>query len=234
MRGSDVPTVPGVRLLVVRHGESTWNAAGRWQGQADPPLSPKGEDQALSAAEALAINRFDRVFSSDLTRARRTAQIMAARLKLAEVLLDPGLREIDVGEWSGLTRPEIELRWPGAREEWSEGRLKAAPGGESVEALTARVNSALQRIIGIVRAAPNGKYHGRQARQDSSANVLIVSHRRAISALEQSLGARPLRPGHLSGRWFDCSPDGSLRAADAVHLLGEPASVEPAVGDSNA
>ncbi|MBA2326593.1 MAG: histidine phosphatase family protein, partial [Actinobacteria bacterium] len=70
------------RLFLVRHGESTWNADGRWQGQADPPLSALGEEQACDAAARLAAGGFSRVVASDLQRARRTAEILAEALGL--------------------------------------------------------------------------------------------------------------------------------------------------------
>src|SRR5688572_19392365 len=100
------PTFTGVpepprRLLLLRHGQSTWNADGRWQGQADPPLSPLGEEQARDAARRLAPGQFSRVLASDLRRARQTAEILADALRLP-VEVDPDLREIDVGDWQGL------------------------------------------------------------------------------------------------------------------------------------
>src|SRR3954447_4283030 len=129
------------RLLLLRHGQSEWNAAGRWQGQADIPLSARGEEQAAEAAERLAGRggaRFTVVVASDLQRTVRTAEIMAATLGIASIERDAGLREFDVGEWSGLTRPEIEQRWPGQLDEWREGRPTPNPGGESPDHLTPR------------------------------------------------------------------------------------------------
>ena len=99
------------RLLLVRHGESTWNADGRWQGQADPPLSALGEQQAADAAAH--VDAVDAVWSSDLARARRTAEIIAHE-RGVDVRIDARLRERDAGEWQGYTRAEIEERWPGA------------------------------------------------------------------------------------------------------------------------
>jgi len=98
-------------LWFARHGQSTWNAEGRWQGQADPPLSALGRVQAEALAEALAGAGIALLAASDLARARETAAIVGARLGLAPVL-EPALREHDVGAWSGLTRTEVEARWP--------------------------------------------------------------------------------------------------------------------------
>src|SRR5687768_13103713 len=94
-----------IRLLLVRHGESTWNAQSRWQGQADPPLSPLGERQAEEAAERLAQTAsITEIWTSDLVRARRTAELIATQLGVPDVREEPRLRERDVGSWSGLTR----------------------------------------------------------------------------------------------------------------------------------
>src|SRR5262245_40290829 len=82
------------RLLLVRHGQSTWNADGRWQGQGDPPLSPLGERQAAEAAER--VQAMDALWSSDLRRAWQTAEIIGARASLA-VHLEGRLRERDAG-----------------------------------------------------------------------------------------------------------------------------------------
>src|SRR5436309_8138951 len=98
------------RVLLVRHGQSEWNAVGRWQGQADPPLTDLGRQQARAAAHSL--GSLDAVFASDLQRATETAVIVAAQLGIGPVVLDPDLRERDAGEWSGLTRDEIHERYP--------------------------------------------------------------------------------------------------------------------------
>lgn len=214
----DAPS-PATRLMVIRHGESEWNALGRWQGQADPELSARGEEQAAQAAAALAGVPIDRVVSSDLSRARRTAAIVAGRLGVTAIGVDAGLREVDVGEWGGLTRPEIEARWPRLLAAWSEGRLEATPGGETLTALRARVTSAVSRIV-----------------EAGGATILVVSHRRAISALEESCGVRPVRAGHLAGRRFTWCPPGSLDPGEPLDLLAEVATPqtagEPALPDT--
>ncbi|CAN5838405.1 hypothetical protein BH23ACT12_BH23ACT12_23820 [soil metagenome] len=204
---SDAPA-PATRLLVVRHGESEWNALGRWQGQADPELSARGEEQAAQAATALAGIPIDRVVSSDLGRARRTAAILAEKLGVTAIAIEAGLREVDVGEWSGLTRRQIEARWPRLLAAWSEGRLEATPGGETLTALRARVTSAVSRILQD-GGATNGE------------TILVVSHRRAISALEESSGVRPVRAGHLAGRRFAADESGVLQPGEPLDLLAE-------------
>src|SRR5438093_548398 len=100
------------RILLVRHGQSVWNADGRWQGQADPPLSDVGVDQAAAAADSDAVDGVRALYSSDLERARHTAQLLGVRLGLDPVV-DVRLRERHAGGWEGCTRAEIEAGWPG-------------------------------------------------------------------------------------------------------------------------
>ena len=89
------------RILVVRHGQSVWNADGRWQGQADPPLSELGQSQAASASARIGL--VDGIYASDLLRAHHTAEIVAAPIG-SDVALDPRLRERAAGDWEGRTR----------------------------------------------------------------------------------------------------------------------------------
>src|ERR1700760_4361850 len=98
-------------LPLARHGETDWNREGRWQGWADPPLNDTGRAQARELAEQLRSVPFDAVFSSDLARARETAEIVAAPHGVP-VVVEPQLREIDIGSWSGLTHDEIRSRFP--------------------------------------------------------------------------------------------------------------------------
>src|SRR4029450_8816363 len=108
----DSPTsAPTTRALLVRHGQSEWNAENRWQGQADASLSDLGRRQAHEAAKAL--GAVDAGGASDLERAAETAAIISADLGVGPVVLDPDLRERDAGEDSGLTRDEIERGFPG-------------------------------------------------------------------------------------------------------------------------
>ena len=198
-------TRPVTRLLLLRHAESQWNAEGRWQGTADPPLSPGGEEQAQSAGELLRPFGFAAIVSSDLQRARRTAEVLAAALGGAPPAVDPGLREYDVGDWRGLTRAEIEARWPGAIAAWRQGRLPSTPHGERRDAAVRRVADALYRVAA---AHPGGP-------------VLVITHGGVIGSLATSLGAEPARVGHLAGSWFDAGP-GALAAGAAVDLLALP------------
>jgi probable phosphoglycerate mutase len=117
-------------LLLVRHGETDWNAAGRLQGHTDRPLSDYGREQARRLAEELTGEEFDAIYSSDLARARETAEIVGAELGLP-VALDPDLREKDWGNWEGLTSTE---------------RLGVELAGESTESHQRRMLAAIGRI----------------------------------------------------------------------------------------
>jgi broad specificity phosphatase PhoE len=117
-------------LLLVRHGETDWNADGRLQGQTDRPLSDFGRSQARRLAEELESEKLDAIYSSDLSRARETAEIVGERLGLP-VVLDADLREKDWGTWEGLTSAE---------------RDRVEFVGESTDQHQARMLSALRRI----------------------------------------------------------------------------------------
>jgi broad specificity phosphatase PhoE len=118
-------------LLLVRHGETDWNAERRFQGHADVPLNARGREQAQRLADELRDTEVDAVYSSDLSRARETAEILGARLSV-EIVLDRDLREIDVGSRQGLT--------------WSEAQEVTDWDGESRGAHAERIFNALHRI----------------------------------------------------------------------------------------
>jgi broad specificity phosphatase PhoE len=131
-------------LLLVRHGETDWNRERRFQGHADPPLNETGREQAQALAAELAGEGIDLVYTSDLARAVETAEIVAARLG-ADVHSMRDLREIDVGEWQGLTWQQIEERYPEGAHSWRE-RGHGWESGETYEQLGDRVVAALRRI----------------------------------------------------------------------------------------
>ena len=171
------------RLLLLRHGESTWNAEDRWQGWEDPPLSDAGRRQAEAAVAGLTGAGLEAVVCSDLARAHGTADILARALGLA-VEVEPALRERDVGAWAGLTPAQIERGWPGALSEWRTRRLANPPGGETDASLTARALDVVQRLA----ARPEG-------------SLLVVTHAGVVRAVERHLGRQPSRTPNLSGRW---------------------------------
>ena len=129
------------RLILVRHGESTWNAEERLQGQLDPPLSERGREQARTLVGAADGLPAERVVCSDLGRARETAELMG----LAPGRLDPRWREIDVGEWGGRTAAEIDAQG-GELTNWRGGPRTAA-GGEPWDAFAQRVAGAVDELV---------------------------------------------------------------------------------------
>jgi len=145
-------------LFVARHGQTEWNREHRWQGWSDPPLNRTGREQAAQLAELLAGRGIDVVVSSDLRRAAETAEIAAARLGLS-VALDARLREVDVGEWSGLTSAEVEARFPDGYRRRREGRT-GWEKGEELGAMAERVVAALLDL----------------ADRHSGHRVLVVTH----------------------------------------------------------
>ncbi len=188
------------RVLLVRHGQSEWNAAGRWQGQADPPLSDLGRLQAREAARA--VGAVDAIWSSDLQRAAETAIIIGDQIGVGPVVVDDALRERDAGEWTGLTRAQIEERDPGFL---ADG--ERPPGWEADRDLLGRASAALARIA---EAAPGG-------------DVLVVTHAGVVFAVERSLGVEHTRLANTEGRWLTLAGD-EPRLGDRV-VLAEPDDV---------
>jgi probable phosphoglycerate mutase len=131
-------------ILLARHGETDWNSERRWQGHEDRPLNDIGRAQARALADSLADQEIDVVYSSDLVRAHETAQIVADRLGLP-VEVDAGLREVDVGDWSGRAQSEIEAIDPEGFRRWQQGG-KGWSGGESYEEMGERVVAAVLRL----------------------------------------------------------------------------------------
>lgn len=136
------------RILLVRHGETEWNAAGRVQGWTDSRLNARGGVQAARLAERLAHTPLAAIYASDLSRAQDTAQALAAPHGLP-IFPHPDLRERCYGEWEGLTLQELEARYP---EFWGRYHHQRdlnvpIPGGETWEEVCARLVPVLHRII---------------------------------------------------------------------------------------
>jgi len=153
------------QFCFIRHGQTDWNLEGRYQGQSDVPLNQNGLAQARSLIEALNGQSFAAVYSSDLVRARQTAEYIADHLGLT-VQIEPRLREINQGEWEGVLVDDIRARYA---EIWSQRTVDPAnvrpPGGETVREVATRVYATLDDIT---RLFPNGQ-------------VLIVSHGLSIA-----------------------------------------------------
>lgn len=185
------------RLLLVRHGQSEWNAEGRWQGQADSPLSELGRKQAFFAADR--VGSVDSIVSSPQKRALESATIISNRIGVGPVQVIDGLEERSAGEWSGLTPPEIEAQWPG----WiAEGRRPDS--FENDESVRRRVFAALDRIVAEL----------------AGADILVVCHSGIIRFIESDLGCFDGPIANLGGRAF--AHDGSrLVSGDRMELLDE-------------
>lgn len=139
------------RVSLVRHGESTWNASGRWQGQSDPPLSALGEAQGASLASWFAAQAPDRVECSDLQRAARTAALAGAR-----ATPDAAWRELFVGDWEGLLHAEVRQRFPDQLRALRQGEPVAVGGGEGWADLRDRAMAALQRLVATLPPGGHG------------------------------------------------------------------------------
>jgi broad specificity phosphatase PhoE len=142
------PRAPGVktRIYLIRHGEVVGAETRRFIGHLDAPLSPRGERQCEAQAKALGTIPLDAIFTSDLERARRSAEIIAAPHGLKPCVI-PLLREMAMGRWEGLTAAEIEAREPRAFADWM-ARIGEFPfpDGESVPDLVARAWPAFQAL----------------------------------------------------------------------------------------
>lgn len=186
------------KLLLVRHGQSEWNALGRWQGKANPPLTDLGKEQALIAAKKLP--DFSILASSDLVRARETAEIFAkAHDKDSnDILIEPQVQERDAGEFSGLTRDEIDKKFPGylAQNRWPSG-------WEPDDVLIKRLREGLGRII---------------TSSTESDSIVVVTHGGCIYALESLLGEEYRRISNLGGRWFELIDD-EFYLGERIQLL---------------
>lgn len=135
-----------MEIVLIRHGESEANRLGIVQGHYDSPLSEAGREQALALAEALAHDRFEALYSSDLLRARQTGEAIADRLGLTP-LLEPLAREIDIGLFSGRTWADIAAEHPEEHRRFKEtGLWSQVPGAESEAAQQERVEGLIAKL----------------------------------------------------------------------------------------
>lgn len=177
---------------MVRHGQTTFNATRRMQGHLDTELSELGRQQAAGAGQALADAGISRIVASDLSRARETAEIIAACLGMS-VETDSRLRETHLGRWQGATGAEIDAAAPGIRALWRHDAAWAPPGGESRLDVAVRARPVIEELMA---AWP----------QWEDATLLIVAHGGTISALTSSLleftlDQYPLLSGLGNGGW---------------------------------
>lgn len=135
-----------MKILLARHGETAWNAEGRYQGQEDIPLSPTGETQARALGERLHEVRIDRAVASPLARARRTAELALGEGRASLLTIDEGLKEIAHGEWEGLLAEEIRARDPERMHAWRHAPHEVLmPQGESLQHVLERAWPAFAR-----------------------------------------------------------------------------------------
>ncbi|MBN1332770.1 MAG: histidine phosphatase family protein [Synergistales bacterium] len=155
-----------MKLFCVRHGETDWNLEGRFQGRMDIPLNGRGVEQAKAVGKLLSHIRLDSIWSSHLSRARDTAEIIALHHGLS-VITSPGISEISHGKWEGRKAEEIEELWPGMLEQWHKyPHTVTMPDGESLGHVLQRSVRAIDEIC-----------------RDSSGNVAVVSHDAVLKAL---------------------------------------------------
>jgi len=132
-------------IVLIRHGKTCM--AGRFCGRSDPELNAVGKREAVHVAENVSKLDIERIYSSDLRRASQTAKAIAQRTGIAIDCLT-GLREIDFGQWEGLTWNEIEVQFPHEADLWlQEFPSRSAPGGETYTAFTARVETAIAALL---------------------------------------------------------------------------------------
>ncbi|HZP92183.1 MAG TPA: histidine phosphatase family protein [Burkholderiales bacterium] len=166
----------GAELILVRHGETAWNAEGRIQGHLDSPLNDEGLAQALLLGERLGQEHFDHFYSSDLGRALQTAQPIADRSGKRPTT-DSRLRERNLGAFQGLTGPECEERFP---EDYARFHRRdpdhVVPGGESIRQVYARISAWLEEL----------------PRRHAGGRILAVTHGGVLDAAYRIVHRLPL------------------------------------------
>jgi phosphoserine phosphatase len=137
-----------MRLIIVRHGESEWNRIGRYQGQADAPLSDTGVSQAEALGARLSREQFDAIYTSPLQRAARTAEAIARYHPDVPFYRDAGIMEIHHGDWQGLYINDVVERYADGLEEWRQHPTRAQfPNGESFSNILKRVLDFKERLL---------------------------------------------------------------------------------------
>lgn len=200
------------RIVILRHGRTAWNAERRYQGQSDPPLDAVGMQQALESAALIAAMEPDLLVCSDLQRAHDTARKIASLTGLP-LTVDARLRERHLGHWEGLTRDEVEQRYPEDFADWLAGRDVTRRGGESRAEVAARAMALVSELPPVEL-------------------VVLVSHGATAMCLSAELLELPQTPSILAPlancHWTELRDDGQgwkLRA----HNAGPPGPVIPLV-----
>ena len=170
------------RLLMLRHGQTGYNAGSRMQGQLDTELSELGREQSVTAAEVLAKRQPLVIVSSDLRRALDTALTLGERAG-QPVLVDTRLRETHLGDWQGMTHVEVDSVWPGARLAWRDDARWAPHRGESRQDVAERSLPVVEELV-----AQQNEW----GRDDPERPVVLVAHGGLIAALTAALLGLPV------------------------------------------
>ncbi len=188
-----------IEITFVRHGETDANAASIWQGQGDAALSTLGREQAVSLKSRLEAKQFDAVLSSDLRRTMQTSELAGL-----EPMADSSWREMDIGAWEGLSRAEVQERFPDEIARLRSGdRDVAMGGGESWVEFGRRVGGALERLV---------------SETPAGSRVLVMAHGGVIhSVLSQRLGFGDKRPWPIS-RILNAAVTEVVAGEDEFHL----------------
>ncbi len=156
-----------MRCYLVRHAQTVWNGQNRFQGRGDSPLSALGQEQARRLAEHFTAHPVGAVWSSALGRTITTAQTIAGPLGLRPVV-EPGLGEMDLGAWEGLTAQEVDGRFGGAYQRWRESPSQVTiPDGEPIDQFRQRVRTAFASVVAAA----------------STDRLLVVAHGGVIASL---------------------------------------------------
>jgi probable phosphoglycerate mutase len=203
------------RLVLLRHGRTAWNAERRFQGQADPPLDDVGRAQAYEVAALIAALAPDLLVSSDAVRAMQTAVPVGAIVGL-DVQAEPRLRERSLGHWEGLTREEVQQKYPDEYLDWVSGRDVSRRGGETRGEVAERALAAFNDLPAVQTA-------------------VLVTHSATAMALCSALLGTP-QDVHVLGplancHWSELSAehhDGAeLMWRLRAHNIGAPGVVAP-------
>jgi glucosyl-3-phosphoglycerate phosphatase len=204
-----------MRVIVLRHGRTAWNAERRFQGQSDPPLDDVGRAQAYEVAALVAALAPDVLVSSDAIRAVQTAEPIAELTGL-DLLVDARLRERSLGHWEGLTRDDVAQRYPDEFSDWIAGRDVSRRGGETRDQVAARAMAAFADL------------------PDVQCAVLVTHSATALALCSVLLGLR--QDVHVLGSLANChwSDLGAEQHADVTpkwrlraHNIGAPGTVAP-------
>ena len=208
------------KLFLLRHGQTEYNATGRMQGQLDTELSAVGRKQADIAAQYLSRQHIGRIISSDLSRAKTTAQAVASKLGVP-VEIDKRLRETNLGQWQGKSHAEVDGALPGARAQWRHDATWAPPGGETRLEVADRARAVVDEMM------------ASWEQWDDDHALLLVAHGGTIGALTSALldvpvSHYPMFSGLKNTCWAELTARPKFEASRADQGVGEFAGAESA------